>query len=71
MSEPVIVTSQYTAAMYLMTKCVARKGIGSYFCIGECIYNRGTTRDDENWTFTVKCANPKQKPIPFPKKEGK
>ena len=42
-------------------KCVARKGIGSYFCQGQCIYNNGTEYDHEKHAITVDCLNPKQK----------
>lgn len=56
------ITSEYNAFGQLHSYCVARKGIGSYFCQGQCIYNQGTEHNKEKNTFTVECANPKQKP---------
>jgi len=56
------ITSEQNPSGFLLKKCVARKGIGSYFCQSQCIYNGGTEYDQEKHTITVECSNPKQKP---------
>ena len=68
--EQVKITSEFSAFGYIKTKCAARKGIGSYFCQGECIYNNGTEYDHTKSIITVDCSNPKQKPTPKQRSEG-